>query len=556
MAASDFRIITIIVPNPQFDPSKSAKIVTGSNLAFGSQISNNFQTLSSNNPNSYDTIEGLLYVPTLNSRVLSSVCSVAQSLIPANVTTVTDFPANQQYPLTAIFPWTNNTDCTQAFLAQTRADAVRGALTFQPGVTAPPSPNDGSWWLNDNGHWKTDNQYPIYAIASDQAALLLTQLALYSGNMTSAPNGNLLAQQYDPRDFPRIFAHVDLQGGTNVPSLWIFLIIVLAVLLGIVIVASIVMHIVQRHQRRNLQRRLERGEVDLESLGIKKMNVPQLMIDKMPKYVYTDSAAPAAPATTTTQSGNAIHPHPTSFSQTTCPICLDDFCSNETEVRELPCKHIFHPECIDIFLRDNSSLCPMCKKSALPPGYCPVKVTNLMVRRERLVRRMRERRQQTLAAAAAAAARAAGDVPRPATRAGRASLWVQQMLRVGQGTPSTPAPYVAEARRAIAQAESTPADPAHAAQSVPDVEMGHVTSDEPARSDSQPVRRLDTRRQTMAVPDHIAAQGAAARRAWRRERLARQEEDAYNRQAETARNADVGRPLWRRVVSRIAPGMD
>lgn len=39
------------------------------------------------------------------------------------------------------------------------------------------------------------------------------------------------------------------------------------------------MHIIQRHQRNVLQRRLERGEVDLESLGIKKMNVPQELID-------------------------------------------------------------------------------------------------------------------------------------------------------------------------------------------------------------------------------------------------------------------------------------
>jgi hypothetical protein len=60
-------------------------------------------------------------------------------------------------------------------------------------------------------------------------------------------------------------------------------------------------------------------------------------------------------------------------------------------VRELPCQHIFHPECVDAFLSTSSSLCPMCKKSALPRGYCPAIITNAMVRRERVVRRIRER---------------------------------------------------------------------------------------------------------------------------------------------------------------------
>jgi hypothetical protein len=84
--------------------------------------------------------------------------------------------------------------------------------------------------------------------------------------------------------------------------------------------------------------------------------------------------------------------HP-AFSQPTCPICLDDFEPNITPVRELPCRHIFHPDCVDAFLLNNSSLCPMCKKSVLPNGYCPTTITNAMVRRERYIRRYRERAQ-------------------------------------------------------------------------------------------------------------------------------------------------------------------
>jgi hypothetical protein len=58
-------------------------------------------------------------------------------------------------------------------------------------------------------------------------------------------------------------------------------------------------------------------------------------------------------------------------------------------LRELPCTHIFHAACVDPFLTTHSSLCPLCKKSALPTGYVPKTITNVMVRRERQVRRLR-----------------------------------------------------------------------------------------------------------------------------------------------------------------------
>lgn len=43
-----------------------------------------------------------------------------------------------------------------------------------------------------------------------------------------------------------------------------------------------------------------------------------------------------------------------------CPICLTDLQTGE-EIKRLPCKHIFHPNCIDPWLSQNSK-CPICKK--------------------------------------------------------------------------------------------------------------------------------------------------------------------------------------------------
>lgn len=185
------------------------------------------------------------------------------------------------------------------------------------------------------------------------------------------------------------------------------------------------MHWIQRRRRQRLRRRVVTGEVDLEVLGIKRLTVPQELLDKMPLYTYgtvrpdrpVDATQPIDRADKDVSNSSAsrssspspdIRPsaamarahsyRPSALDQPTCPICLDDFVpadpsTNEpgNTVRELPCHHIFHPECVDAFLRDNSSLCPMCKKTCLPPGFCPKNVTNAMVRRERIMRRNRER---------------------------------------------------------------------------------------------------------------------------------------------------------------------
>lgn len=85
--------------------------------------------------------------------------------------------------------------------------------------------------------------------------------------------------------------------------------------------------------------------------------------------------------------GSSRNPFRLSHTQTTCAICLDDFVAGSTTVRELPCGHIFDPGCIDDYLTETSSLCPLCKKSVLPAGSCPIPVTNEMVRQEAAARR-------------------------------------------------------------------------------------------------------------------------------------------------------------------------
>lgn len=43
-----------------------------------------------------------------------------------------------------------------------------------------------------------------------------------------------------------------------------------------------------------------------------------------------------------------------------CCICINDFVNNE-KIIELPCGHLFHPECIINWLGKYSHKCPLCK---------------------------------------------------------------------------------------------------------------------------------------------------------------------------------------------------
>jgi Ring finger domain len=42
-----------------------------------------------------------------------------------------------------------------------------------------------------------------------------------------------------------------------------------------------------------------------------------------------------------------------------CCICLGKYANND-ELRELPCGHVFHKDCVDKWLKINA-LCPLCK---------------------------------------------------------------------------------------------------------------------------------------------------------------------------------------------------
>ncbi|KAF2211769.1 hypothetical protein CERZMDRAFT_112464 [Cercospora zeae-maydis SCOH1-5] len=416
--AQSLRVLTLVVPNPEWRPSSDngQAVQINESISFHFLTSFDIRTLSSRGANSGNDVTGLLYVPTL---VDSDPCVNASApYVPQNVTRRAQLPPDD-YNLIALVPWVSGT-CALHYVEAARKDPVHSVVFYVPdnGTGIPPDVHDKQWDIPNAGNWRDEAGFPIYAINGQKGALLMNASSLYSGNMTDVPFGHELTEFYDSRDYVRLFVDIDTGNGTSLPSLWIFLLIVLGILLAIIGLTSFAMHCLQRRRRQNLRRRVERGEIDLEALGIKRLTVPLDVLTAMPLYTYgttTDGAVSSGTdadtdlekipsATQTEHVQSAANPplkrktsyHPTALEQPTCAICLEDFVpatreEEGTMVRELPCLHIFHPECVDTFLRDSSSLCPMCKKSALPTGYCPRVVTNAMVRRERIIRRMRDR---------------------------------------------------------------------------------------------------------------------------------------------------------------------
>ena len=333
--------------------------------------------------------------------------------VPSNVTRIRDLPT-KEYLYLALAPWFSAA-CTKSYLAAARAvPGLDGLMFFIPNssTSTPPPIADGIWNLNDGGRWKSENKYPVYAIPGVDGAIIMQQLAQYSGNASNPKAEYILAhEEMDHADYVRLYTTFGLNGGSNLPTLWAFLLIVLAVVLFIIFLTSLSMHYYQRRNRRALERRIQIGEVDLETLGIKRLRVHQNAVNNLPSFIFapnkSSSDPPNEPDNSAFQgpSGSAVPASSTSdrtfWGQENCPICLEDFIPHETTVRSLPCRHIYHPACIDKFLLDRSSLCPVCKARVAPldqSPYVPGPVTNAMVRYERRARRLAREMRQAQAA--------------------------------------------------------------------------------------------------------------------------------------------------------------
>lgn len=128
-------------------------------------------------------LEGVLYVPTLSS---SDLCdNETAQYIPQNVTGKQD-RLEDRYPLVAIAPWISS-NCTLSYLAAVSEEMqLEAFLFYQPDQDTDviPSASDDTWDLGDGGAWKTDNNYPVYVVASSVGTQILSAISTQTGNVT------------------------------------------------------------------------------------------------------------------------------------------------------------------------------------------------------------------------------------------------------------------------------------------------------------------------------------------------------------------------------------
>lgn len=445
--------------------------------------------------------------------------------------------------------------------------------TVDNSTTVPPPANDTLWNLNGTNSWLSNIPLPVVALSSSLGLSIMAQLTEQS-MVGAVPNS--LNQTTDPW----LFAGFDQPSSTGnlavVPDLWTIVLAVLAAFVAVLAIISGVLHLLQSRRRRDLRRRIAAGQVDLSILGVRKLTVPQDVLDTLPikphsevsqsasaqaepapvatatepSAVLAEKGAPTAtttpttatdtaPAASTSTSASSSAPptHSGIYNQPTCAICIDDF-EPDTPVRLLPCNHIFHTACIDPFFLETSSLCPMCKKSVLPKGYCPAKITNSMVRRERIANLQDQ--DGTV------------DV-QSRSRIARLGIPIRSRGAPSAATPDSPQTPMHRLRGALVRPARThgPGEPAPAPASV---ELRDTTT--PAA----PGAPLSIPPHEQACPSHATPQG---RREWARRRalqLLGQSRAAHDPAADALEAMEEERqrrrPWWRKAVAVVFPGRD
>ncbi|PYH96351.1 hypothetical protein BO71DRAFT_428091 [Aspergillus ellipticus CBS 707.79] len=425
------------------DPTNTTSALNDS-ADFALKLDGNVQTLSKENAPDKGPIEGMLFVPSLDTR--SPCNSVIAPFVPANVTRL-DGATPFGDRLIGLAPWVND-ECAEAYLTAAQKVGTDALLFFLPfsNDTKPPSANDPIWRLGASDAWQTRNEYPVYAIPGAAGVTLMDRLSRDGnlGNPNDQMNQSALAQAQSGAY--RLVTAIEIEsGGKKMASIWGFILAIIGTILVLTIILLLFYQLVHKRQRRELQRRIEAGEADLEQLGMHQIRVPREFLNTIPIYIYAslgpgysegqkdelgdpaksrehlaeiteeseteDTERPKSPTVKIRETDDVPqdkdiadegsvrrssqstmagpdepayprHKNRLSCSQTTCAICLDDFVPGSSTVRELPCGHIFHPSCIDTSLTQSSSLCPLCKKSVLPTGWMPYQMADTMVSRD------------------------------------------------------------------------------------------------------------------------------------------------------------------------------
>lgn len=282
--------------------------------------------------------------------------------------------------------------CFLSYIEQAKSDNASTLIFFCDSMCSnPPYDLTLSWEL----------PFSVLAIRENTGVTILNQMASVNSRDNYPLDSPVSHKIY------RVGTEMHYHPKMNLKSSAVPL-IVLGAFVIFLCVLFFLAHLAVFVQRVGLERRVLDGEINIEEVGGKRLKVPKHILEKIPAQNYTrelgklsfqvlenDKQEEVGNDSDVDHRSENDNNSSADICQSQCVICLDDFIPDSSRVRILPCKHMFHPGCIDKYLLVRSSLCPLCKSSCLPRGYLPpgVKITyGTMYRaqdRERGIRRRR-----------------------------------------------------------------------------------------------------------------------------------------------------------------------
>ncbi|KAI9318218.1 hypothetical protein BX666DRAFT_1606567 [Dichotomocladium elegans] len=231
--------------------------------------------------------------------------------------------------------------------------------------------------------------------------------------LITAVTQNLSSQQTD-RQAVRILMMPGSIHGTNP---WELTLIIMIAVLGIGFVGSVGMHCHLVRKNARLRRQVAQGLIPAppEMLPMGKQLLDPIYLGKLRTRTIGQENAAEEEEDATQRSGSRLSERPKEGLNSSngsvdeendcCVVCLERMVCGDV-VRQLPCEHEYHLECIDPWLTTKSGECPLCKfdcvavlapprtEEAIPPSSPPTLLERIQNLCYPAARRQRRRQQQ------------------------------------------------------------------------------------------------------------------------------------------------------------------